>query len=553
MTNVLRNMNIGKAINSVILLFILSVGVIAALGWGASRMADNAIRTLSQINVEQLNGISRAEAALNQARFNLEVARHHIGEGRIGNGKAFNDNAGAQLNQAAEGLARFLDSVQTARGQALAEALTADFQAMMTLMQQQQQALAAFDIDAANGLREQAYASREALDGSMSAFVSYADGQGAALMADYESRIVRYSWVGLLMLLVTVLVLVLVHRGLRRVLIAPLQIAVDNLEHIARSDLSQDIRVLSRNEIGKLFAAMRDMQHGLLQTVGTVRDSSVAIHRGASDIAGGNGDLSSRTEQQAASLEETAASMEQLTTTVRQNADNARQASTLAQAASNTASHGGEVVEQVVSTMGRISDSSQKIADITGLIDSIAFQTNILALNASVEAARAGEQGRGFAVVAGEVRNLAGRSADAAREIKGLIENSVTQVEDGSRLVAQAGETMTEIVAAVKRVTDIMDEISAASQEQSQGIEQVSLAVGQMDEVTQQNAALVQQAAAAAISLESQASRLAQAVAVFRLPAGARPQDAEPHAEPEQRALAPVGHRAALAGDWEAF
>jgi len=211
---------------------------------------------------------------------------------------------------------------------------------------------------------------------------------------------------------------------------------------------------------------------------------------------------------------------------VKQNADNARQASGLALDASNTAERGGDVVQQVVSTMHGISGSSKKIADITGVIDSIAFQTNILALNASVEAARAGEQGRGFAVVAGEVRQLASRSADAAKEIKGLIENSVSQVTQGSTLVEQAGETMQEVVAAVRRVTDIMDEISAASQEQSDGIEQVSQAVGQMDQVTQQNASLVQEASAAAASLEDQASRLEKAVAVFRLANDAAPKAA---------------------------
>jgi methyl-accepting chemotaxis protein-1 (serine sensor receptor) len=231
----------------------------------------------------------------------------------------------------------------------------------------------------------------------------------------------------------------------------------------------------------------------------------------------GNNDLSSRTEQQAASLEETAASMEQLTATVKQNAENARQASHLALSASETAQKGGKVVDNVVQTMRDIAGSSQKIADIISVIDGIAFQTNILALNAAVEAARAGEQGRGFAVVAGEVRNLAQRSAQAAREIKSLIEDSVGRVEVGSTLVESAGETMGEIVNAVTRVTDIMGEIASASDEQSRGIDQVGLAVAEMDRVTQQNASLVEESAAAAAALEEQASRLTQAVAVFRI------------------------------------
>jgi methyl-accepting chemotaxis protein-1 (serine sensor receptor) len=251
--------------------------------------------------------------------------------------------------------------------------------------------------------------------------------------------------------------------------------------------------------------------------VRTVRDGSDAIYTGASEIAMGNNDLSSRTEQQAASLEETAASMEQLTATVKQNAENARQASQLALTASETAQQGGKVVDGVVTTMKEITGSSKKIADIISVIDGIAFQTNILALNAAVEAARAGEQGRGFAVVAGEVRSLAQRSAQAAKEIKGLIEDSVSRVNTGSVLVESAGETMTNIVNAVTRVTDIMGEIASASDEQSRGIDQVGLAVNEMDRVTQQNAALVEESATAAAALEDQASRLKQSVAVFNI------------------------------------
>ena len=277
------------------------------------------------------------------------------------------------------------------------------------------------------------------------------------------------------------------------------------------------VAVDGSNEMGQLAESLRHMQGELMRTVGDVRNGANAIYSGASEIATGNNDLSSRTEQQAASLEETAASMEQLTATVKQNAENARQASHLALSASETAQRGGKVVDNVVQTMRDISTSSQKIADIISVIDGIAFQTNILALNAAVEAARAGEQGRGFAVVAGEVRNLAQRSAQAAREIKSLIEDSVGKVDVGSTLVESAGETMAEIVSAVTRVTDIMGEIASASDEQSRGIDQVGLAVAEMDRVTQQNAALVEESAAAAAALEEQASRLTEAVAVFRI------------------------------------
>ena len=318
-------------------------------------------------------------------------------------------------------------------------------------------------------------------------------------------------------LLVTLLVIALVWSGMRNVLIRPLKQSIEHIRHIARGDLTQQIDVSMRNEMGELLSSLQHMQQELANTVRTVRDGSDAIYTGASEIAMGNNDLSSRTEQQAASLEETAASMEQLTATVKQNAENARQASQLALTASETAQHGGKVVDGVVTTMKEITGSSKKIADIISVIDGIAFQTNILALNAAVEAARAGEQGRGFAVVAGEVRSLAQRSAQAAKEIKGLIEDSVSRVNTGSVLVESAGETMTNIVNAVTRVTDIMGEIASASDEQSRGIDQVGLAVNEMDQVTQQNAALVEESATAAAALEDQASRLKQSVAVFNI------------------------------------
>jgi methyl-accepting chemotaxis protein len=294
------------------------------------------------------------------------------------------------------------------------------------------------------------------------------------------------------------------------------QYATEIATRIADGDLDLQVKVAS-TEQPSLLNAMRQMQERLAATVREIRDGSSAITGATREIAAGNADLSARTEQQAASLEETAASMEQLTATVKQNADNARQAGQLAQTASDIAARGGLVVGQVVDTMQGITTSSRKIADIIGVIDGIAFQTNILALNAAVEAARAGEQGRGFAVVAGEVRTLAQRSAQAAKEIKELIDDSVSRVDSGSQLVDRAGETMGEVVQAVKRVTDIMGEISEASAEQSSGIEQINQAVIQMDHVTQQNAALVEQAAAAAGSLEDQAQRLHQAVSVFRL------------------------------------
>jgi methyl-accepting chemotaxis protein-1 (serine sensor receptor) len=297
----------------------------------------------------------------------------------------------------------------------------------------------------------------------------------------------------------------------------PLTQAIGIAKTVAAGDLRTEVEVKGKDEVGELLDALKHMNDNLSSIVGRVRSGTDTIAHASSEIAAGNLDLSARTEEQASSLEETASSMVELTSTVRQNNENAHQARTLASAASQVAVKGGATVSEVVKTMGAINESSRRIVDIIGVIDGIAFQTNILALNAAVEAARAGEQGRGFAVVAGEVRNLAHRSAAAAREIKELIGDSVARVEAGSKLVGQAGVTMDEVVASVERVTAIIGEIAVASNEQQDGIEQVSIAINQMDSVTQQNAALVEEAAAAADALQQQAASLAEAVSVFQL------------------------------------
>jgi methyl-accepting chemotaxis protein len=302
---------------------------------------------------------------------------------------------------------------------------------------------------------------------------------------------------------------------------APLHGSVELARKVASGDLGNHVVVEGKDETSDLLQALKDMNDSLLNIVGDVRQGTEAISLASSEIAAGNADLSARTEAQAGSLEETASSMEELTSTVKQNADNARQANQLAVSASTVAQQGGDAVSKVVQTMGSIKDSSRKIVDIIGVIDGIAFQTNILALNAAVEAARAGEQGRGFAVVASEVRNLAQRSANAAREIKTLIDDSVGKVDTGSKLVDEAGNTMAMVVTSIRQVADIMGEITVASQEQSSGIEAVNHAISQMDEMTQQNSALVEQAAAAASSMQDQAARLASAVSVFKLDAAA--------------------------------
>ena len=349
----------------------------------------------------------------------------------------------------------------------------------------------------------------------------------------------------------------------------PIRQAVELAETVAGGDLTRTIEATSNDETGALLRALANMNNSLVGIVTEVRTGTDSITTASSEISAGNHDLSARTEQQASSLEETAASMEELTSTVKQNADNARQANGLAQTASDVAIKGGAVVSQVIVTMGSINESSRKIVDIIGVIDGIAFQTNILALNAAVEAARAGEQGRGFAVVASEVRTLAQRSAAAAKEIKTLIGNSVDQVDAGAKLVDQAGATMEQVVASIRRVTDIMGEITIASAEQTEGIEQVNQAIAEMDQVTQQNAALVEESAAAAESMQQQAGRLVQVVSVFKLEGAAVPAaSAEPRLRPvptravrvasPSRAIAtaPQPKRAARAGgsdDWEEF
>ncbi|WP_296444582.1 methyl-accepting chemotaxis protein [Rhodoferax sp. UBA5149] len=340
---------------------------------------------------------------------------------------------------------------------------------------------------------------------------------------EYDAAVARYAMIriaAIAAIVTGVLFAFLFGLALVRGISRSLSQAMDAANAVAEGDLSHRILVKGKDEVALLLQALSAMQDNLGQVVSTVRQGSESVATASMQIAQGNSDLSGRTEEQASALEETAASMEELSSTVRQNADNARQANQLALNASTVAVKGGDVVARVVGTMKGINDSSRKISDIISVIDGIAFQTNILALNAAVEAARAGEQGRGFAVVASEVRSLAGRSADAAKEIKTLINDSVERVEQGTALVDQAGTTMTEVVSSIRRVTDIMGEISAASNEQAQGVAQVGEAITQMDQATQQNAALVEESAAAADSLKTQAQQLVQAVAVFKLAQG---------------------------------
>jgi methyl-accepting chemotaxis protein-1 (serine sensor receptor) len=370
------------------------------------------------------------------------------------------------------------------------------------------------------GIRNQAYgllAAYEALSAADGALGKYQSNQTKQHFDDVQASFRRFQLVMIVALCAGLAAALASYVILRRAIGRPLAEALGHFQAIAGGDLSKPIKALSRDEMGQLLEGLAQMQKSLIETVRSVRAGSESITTATRQIAAGNTDLSSRTEEQASALQETASSMDQLTSTVKQNADNARQASSLAANAADIANKGNVVVGKVVGTMGEINQSSAKIADIISIIEGIAFQTNILALNAAVEAARAGEEGRGFAVVAGEVRNLAQRSSAAAKEIKELIDTSVERIQSGSTLVNEAGRTMTEIISAVQRVTDIMGEIAAASEEQSQGIDQVARSVTQMDEVTQQNAALVEEAAAAAHSLEDQANTLNRTVAIFAI------------------------------------
>ncbi|MCQ4446431.1 methyl-accepting chemotaxis protein [Enterobacter cloacae] len=477
--------------------------------------------TVLQTIRQQQSTLNASWVALLQTRNTLNRAgiRYMMDQSNIGSGATVNDLmqiASASLKQAEKNWADYEALPRDSRqSDADAMEIKRNYDIYHGALAELIQLLGTGKINAFFDQPTQSYQ-----DGFEKQYVNYLQQNDKLYKTAVEDNNSSYSqaiWVLISVLVAVLVVIVAVWLGIKQALISPLNRLIDSIRHIASGDLVKRIDVEGSNEMGELADSLRHMQGELVRTVGDVRNGANAIYSGASEIAMGNNDLSSRTEQQAASLEETAASMEQLTATVKQNAENARQASHLALSASETAQKGGKVVDNVVQTMRDIAGSSQKIADIISVIDGIAFQTNILALNAAVEAARAGEQGRGFAVVAGEVRNLAQRSAQAAREIKSLIEDSVGRVEVGSTLVESAGETMGEIVNAVTRVTDIMGEIASASDEQSRGIDQVGLAVAEMDRVTQQNASLVEESAAAAAALEEQASRLTQAVAVFRI------------------------------------
>ncbi|MEK6423214.1 MAG: methyl-accepting chemotaxis protein [Burkholderia gladioli] len=498
--------------------------VTAALGyWALTRTHDN-VGELSNIAVRQMNAVNETTQQLMDARINLSRAGTRMVKGG-GEPAQIVQHAREQLAAADQSFARFTAASREGSTSANAAALADRYGKLHGALGELAQFLDAGNIQAFLDQPTQGF--QDAYLKEVHDFEAFADASGRASLDAIDTRVEVFKMVGAAVLLVLAVLTVAIHLGLRRGVIAPLEEAGRHFDRIAQGKLDTPIGARGTNEIGHLFAGLANMQASVAGTVKLVRESADAIHLGANEIATGNADLSARTESQAASLEETASSMEELTSTVRHNADHAREANALAASALSATAQGSEVVNQVVDKMHSIAQSSDRIAEIIAVIDGIAFQTNILALNAAVEAARAGEQGRGFAVVAGEVRGLAQRSAQSAKEIKALINESVELIRGGAELVENAGAAMGNVSTTISRVAQTMEEISASSREQSTGIEQVNQAVTQMDEMTQQNAALVEQAAAAAASLHQQTEHLKAAVSVFEVsdavmqPAGA--------------------------------
>ena len=516
----LKNLKIRTGLLAVMAIFVLALATATSMGWLYARDADVAVDDLNSVATEQTRPLYETQTLLLRSRLILVAAYLDIVSGKGSQAQASVDQANQALQEARKRFAVYqrvpknteaglklsgeLDSVFTAYVRSI-EALEA------ALQKQSAEGYAAAVVDTRSA--DARFAER------VTGFLEHTERRSAAINAASDQRYERAELSTIIMLALAAALTLGCWRFISRQVLQPLKDAATHFDRIASGDLTQRVAVNSTNEIGVLFTALKRMQESLTRTVGEVRRSVTEINTGAAEISSGNTNLSARTEEQAASLEETAASMEELATAVKQNTEHAHQANGLAAESRGVALRGGQAVGQVVETMARISESSRRISEIVSVIDGIAFQTNILALNAAVEAARAGEQGKGFAVVAGEVRTLAQRSAQAAREVKDLIEQSSSNVDSGAEQVRAAGDTMQEIVDSVQRVTQIMAEITEASTEQSIGIDQINRAVTQMDDVTQQNAALVEEAAAAASSLEDQAKRLAATAAFFKLPA----------------------------------
>jgi methyl-accepting chemotaxis protein len=511
----LSNLRIGQRLGAAFGISVVLLAIVAALAIGAIRSINGALHVVTGQNYVRMQLVQDIDDAVNkQARFVRNVLIFDDQEKRI----AEIDRAAKERVNVAQAFDKLVPMVTSADGLALLATLQKERADYL-------QASAEFDTHVRAGdlttlrtilldkLRPQQLEYMQALE----AFSKHEEASMAVSVAEADGVVARSQYLVAGLSAAAVVLAIVAAMVVARSITGPIAVAVKAAERVAAGDLTVDVHATGRDETAQLLISLQRMTKGLRRIVGNVRLSSDSIATGSTQIANGNADLSQRTEEQASNLQQTAASMEELTATVKNNADTAITAARLAGEASEVASQGGAVVGNVVRTMDDITESSRRIAEIIGVIDGIAFQTNILALNAAVEAARAGEMGRGFAVVASEVRSLAQRSAGAAKEIKTLIGESVEKVETGSRLVGDAGRTMDDIVTRVRRVNELIGEISSASGEQSRGIEQVGSAVGQLDQVTQQNAALVEESAAAAESLRHQAATLAEAVGSFRL------------------------------------
>ncbi|MDO6408414.1 methyl-accepting chemotaxis protein [Pantoea phytobeneficialis] len=516
----MKNLSVRTGLLTLLAFMTLLLLAVSTLGIYAINAGNQSLDVINRIQGIELNSLYQSNADLMRARASGALAVRKIEIGLLDEGAAVTKQAQADVVTSQKHLKDFVDAgTVTAQGKILADAVAASFGAYL------QQGIAPM-MDALQKQYTDEYYT--VLEGNLSTlaanyakavndFSLYADQVSADRLAKAARNETQMKILIGIAVVLTVVLIVLAWQILRRLLLTPLESAIGHLQRVAEGDLSQTLPETTHNELGRLNQALAVMQLALRDSVSQVREASLQIDVGSRELAAGTVHLSQRTEESAASLEQTAASMEQLTATVRLNASNAQQAHQLANSVSDTADRGAEVVCYVIEKMQEITHSSDRIADILSVIDGIAFQTNILALNASVEAARAGEQGRGFAVVANEVRTLAGRSATAAKEIRELISDSQTRVKEGSVMATQAGETMDEISSEVMRVTTLMKEISVSSEEQSRGIEQVNQAVTQMDEVAQQNAALVEEASAATQSLEAQSQQLQASMAQFRI------------------------------------